>query len=236
MSDYLNRYVDALKMVVLPEQKTIIVNPESFFVYVSPALMRENNVLGIDLRHATYDSLPAIQQISSSCILEDIECINSGKIQKYITSQNYEGEIQLYLKQKTPITDSQLGAVVGVRVDFFPIFSLGYFKPYITSHIVKYDNLDFSSQERRRLELTETEELIIFLLIMYAKPKLVTYHLNIIMNKDTAVSTIRNIIHQQLLRKFEVLTVEDLIDRAVFLGYDMILPRIMVEQFSIRIV
>jgi len=64
----------------------------------------------------------------------------------------------------------------------------------------------------------------------------VTYHLNIIMNKDTAVSTIRNIIHQQLLRKFEVLTVEDLIDRAVFLGYDMILPRIMVEQFSIRIV
>lgn len=236
MSDYLNRYVDALKMVVLPEQKTIIVDPESFFVYVSPVLMRENNVLGIDLRHATYDSLPAIQQISSSCILEDIECINSGKIQKYITSQNYEGEIQLYLKQKTPITDPLIEEVVGVRVDFFPIFSLGYFKPYITSHIVKYDNLDFSSQERRRLELTETEELIIFLLIMYAKPKLVTYHLNIIMNKDTAVSTIRNIIHQQLLRKFEVLTVEDLIDRAVFLGYDMILPRIMVEQFSIRIV
>jgi len=236
LSDYLNRYVDALKMVVLPEQKTIIVDPESFFVYVSPVLMRENNVLGIDLRHATYDSLPAIQQISSSCILEDIECINSGKIQKYITSQNYEGEIQLYLKQKTPITDPLIEEVVGVRVDFFPIFSLGYFKPYITSHIVKYDNLDFSSQERRRLELTETEELIIFLLIMYAKPKLVTYHLNIIMNKDTAVSTIRNIIHQQLLRKFEVLTVEDLIDRAVFLGYDMILPRIMVEQFSIRIV
>lgn len=234
--NYLQEYVNALRMVILLGQKTIIVNPESYFVYVSPLLMEKNNVLGIDLSTATYDSLPAIQQISASCILEDAECLKTRQIQQYITSQNYDGEIQLYLKQKTPLVDPNIDQAVGVRVDFFPIFSLGHFKPYINNHIVKYDNLGFTDRTRLKLELTEIEELIVFLLIMHAKPKVVTHHLNLIMHKDTAVSTVRNIIHQQLLRKFEVLTVEDLIDKAIFLGYDTMLPRIMVEQFSIRIV
>ncbi len=79
------------------------------------------------------------------------------------------------------------------------------------------------------------EELILFLLIMYVKPKVVTMHLNAILHKDIAVSTVRNTIHQQLLRKFTVVNVEELIDKAIFCGYDTILPRIMSEQFSIRI-
>lgn len=232
---FLKQYIAALDLVIMPGQRTIVVDPESLFVYLSPEIREAYGLIGEDYRNASYADLPPIKQIAPSCTAEDIECLRTLAVQQYISSQNHGGEIQLYLKQKTPIIDpvSQLG--VGVRVDFFPIYSLGHFKPYINSHIISYDKQTTAQFDRERVKLTELEELILFLLIMYVKPKVVTAHLNTILHKDVATSTVRNTIHQQLLRKFEVITIEDLIDKAIFWGYDTILPRIMVEQFSIRI-
>ncbi len=235
MHDYLERYVMALDMVILPEQKTIVVNPESLFVYLSPAIREDYGLDGADYRTASYVDLPPIRQIAPSCVAEDNECLTTLKMQQYISSQNHQGEIQLFLKQKTPIVDPTSNVGVGVRVDFFPIYSLGHFKPYINSHIVQYAPDASEVSIRQKIELTMIEELILFLLIMYVKPKVVTLHLNAILHKDIAVSTVRNTIHQQLLRKFGAVNVEELIDKAIFCGYDTILPRIMSEQFSIRI-
>lgn len=232
---YLQQYIQALDMVILKEQKVIIVNPESFFVYLSPAIRAEYGLVDKHYEDASYADLPPIKQIAPSCIAEDLECLQTMKIQQYITSQNHNGEIQLYLKQKTPLIDIGTNTAVGVRIDFFPIYSLGHFKPYINQHILDYNAQITAINERHSIVLTELEELILFLLIMYVKPKVVTYHLNMILHKDVATSTIRNTIHQQLLRKFNVYTIEELIDKAIFLGYDTILPRIMVTQFSIRI-
>lgn len=231
--NYLQQYVAALDLVILNEQRVIIVNINSEFVYLSPAMRSQYGLSG-EYLNASYSDLPPIKQIAPNCIREDIECLQTRKTQQYITSQNHNGEIQLYLKQKTPLIDHNKSAV-GVRVDFMPIFSLGHFKPYINQHIINYDKQIEARDTRKNIVLTELEELILFLLIMYVKPKVVTMHLNTILHKDVAISTIRNTIHQQLLRKFAVITLEELIDRAIFLGYDTILPRIMVEQFSVRI-
>lgn len=233
--NFLEKYVAALDLVLIPEQKTIVVAPDSQFRYLSPAIREDYGLLGDDYRNASYVNLPPLKQIAPSCINEDIECLRTLQVQQYITSQNHAGEIRLFLKQKTPIVDPELKTGVGVRVDFMPIFSLGHFKPYINQHIVKYDQRDSAVADRERIHLTEIEELVLFLLIMYVKPKVVTTHLNQIMAKDVAISTVRNIIHQQLLRKFDVVNTEELIDKAIFMGYDTMLPRIMVEQFSIRI-
>lgn len=233
--NYLQQYIQALDMVVLKEQKVIVVNPESFFVYLSPAIRAEYGLIGDYYENASYADLPPIKQIAPSCINEDLECLQTRVVQQYLTSQNHNGEIQLYLKQKTPLIDAVIDVAVGVRIDFFPIYSLGHFKPYINQHILDYTPNTSAIYERHEIVLTELEELILFLLIMYVKPKVVTYHLNMILHKDVAISTIRNTIHQQLLRKFNVYTIEELIDKAIFLGYDTILPRIMVNQFSIRI-
>ena len=236
---YLKQYVEALSIVILPEQKTIIVRPDSTFIYISPALLKENrfndkNILNTE--QATYSDIPSIAQIAPKCTLEDIECLKTQLVQQYITSQNHFGEIKIYLKQKTPIIDLVTKNTVGIRIDFFPIYSLGRFKSYIHDHITKANKThQDASLKRKNIELTETEELILFLLIMYNKPKVITTHLNQILNKNTATSTVRNIIHQQLLRKFEVVSIEELIDKSIFLGYDEILPRIMSTQFSIRI-
>ncbi len=233
---FLDKYIQALSLVELSEQKTIVVDKNSKFCYVSRALLAQNGLNNYDLAGASYEAIPSIRQIASSCTSEDLECLENRKEQKYITSQNHNGEILLYLKQKSPIIDPVINEAIGVRVDFFPIYSLGHFKPYINSHIAHYDSRAIAKQSRDRIALTEIEELILFLLIMYVKPKVVTSQLNDIMGKNNSVSTIRNIIHQQLLRKFEVFTIEDLIDKAIFLGYDTILPGIMAEQFSIRII
>lgn len=232
---FLERYVAALDLVLTPAQRTIVVNPESLFVYLSPEIRAEYGLIGDDYRNASYADLPPVKQIAPSCISEDLECLRTLQVQQYISSQNHGGEIQLYLKQKTPVIDPDSQQGVGVRVDFLPIYSLGHFKPYINNHIISYNHQNNAFVERIQVKLTELEELILFLLIMYVKPKVVTAHLNTILNKDVATSTVRNTIHQQLLRKFNVLTPEELIDKAIFLGYDTILPRIMVEQFSIRI-
>lgn len=232
---FLERYIAALDLVITPGQRTIVVNPESLFVYLSPAIREQYGLVGENYRDASYADLPPIRQIAPSCISEDIECLRTLQVQQYISSQNHNGEIQLYLKQKTPIIDPDSQQGVGVRVDFLPIYSLGHFKPFINSHIISYDKQDTAAVDRSLVKLTELEELILFLLIMYVKPKIVTSHLNTILNKDVATSTVRNTIHQQLLRKFNVTTPEELIDKAIFLGYDTILPRIMIEQFSIRI-
>ena len=229
---YLQQYVAALDLVILAEQRVIIVNTNSEFLYLSPAIRSQYGLCG-EYLNASYIDLPPIKQIAPSCIREDLECLQTRATQQYITSQNHNGEIQLYLKQKTPLIDCDLA--VGVRVDFLPIFSLGHFKPYINQHIINYNKQIEARSTRHKIILTELEELILFLLIMYVKPKVVTLHLNTIMHKDVAISTIRNTIHQQLLRKFAVFTIEELIDKAIFLGYDTILPRIMVEQFSVRI-
>lgn len=235
MSNFLNKYIEAINLVALPEQKTIIVNLDSIFVYLSPAIRSEYGLKSDDYRNASYIDLPPIKQIALSCINEDRECLHNLQIQQYITSQNHDGEIRLYLKQKTPIIDPNTKLGIGVRVDFLPIYSLGHFKPYINQHIISYNQKPNIIDVRNKIILTEIEELILFLLILYVKPKVVTMHLNAIMEKDVATSTIRNTIHQQLLRKFEVYNTDDLIDKAIFLGYDTILPRIMVKQFSIRI-
>ncbi len=232
---FLDKYVAALDLVLMPEQKTIVVALDSLFRYLSPAIREEYGLVGDDYRYASYANLPPIRQIAPSCIDEDKECLRTLQVQQYITSQNHEGEIRLYLKQKTPILDPEFMIAIGVRIDFMPIFSLGHFKPYINHHIVKYDNSLSCVAEREKINLTEIEELVLFLLIMYVKPKVVTTHLNYIMDKDVAISTVRNIIHQQLLRKFNVVNTEELIDKAIFMGYDTMLPRIMIEQFSIRI-
>lgn len=235
MSNFLNKYIEAINLVALPEQKTIIVNPDSIFVYLSPAIRSDYGLKGDDYRNTSYIDLPPIKQIALSCINEDKECLHNLQIQQYITSQNHDGEIRLYLKQKTPIIDPSTKLGIGVRVDFLPIYSLGHFKPYINQHIISYNGQPNIIDVRNKIILTEIEELILFLLILYVKPKVVTMHLNAIMEKDVATSTIRNTIHQQLLRKFEVYNTDDLIDKAIFLGYDTILPRIMIKQFSIRI-
>lgn len=233
--NYLEQYITALDFVMLPEQKTIIVHPDSQFAYLSPAIREDYGLVNTDFRSSSYADLPPIKQIAPSCELEDQECIKTLQVQQYITSQNHLGEIKLYLKQKTPLIDPVQKIAVGVRVDFFPIYSLGHFKPYINSHIAKFDQRINAANDRQLIQLTELEELILFLLILYAKPKTVTLHLNAILGKDVAISTVRNMIHQQLLRKFEVVNTEELIDKAIFLGYDTILPRIMIEQFSIQI-
>lgn len=233
--NYLDQYIAALNLVILPEQKTIIVDIESQFQYLSPAIREDYGFIDNNFAHISYVDLPPIKQIAPSCIQEDQDCLKTLQIQQYITSQNHRGEIKLFLKQKTPLIDPQTKFGVGVRVDFFPIYSLGHFKPYINSHIAKFDNRINAIEDRQKIQLTEMEELIIFLLILYVKPKVVTMHLNVVLNKDVAISTVRNMIHQQLLRKFEVVNTEELIDKAIFLGYDTILPRIMIEQFSIQI-
>ena len=232
---FLQKYISALDLVILPGQRIIVVSPDSLFVYLSPAIREMYGLGGDNYKTASYVDLPPVKQIAPSCIAEDLECLKTLEVQQYISSQNHDGEIQLYLKQKTPIIDNETKVAVGVRVDFIPIYSLGHFKPYINSHIISYDKQSSAGHIRERVKLTELEELILFLLIMYVKPKLVTHHLNMILNKDVATSTVRNTIHQQLLRKFEVINLEELIDKAIFLGYDTILPRIMIEQFSIRI-
>jgi hypothetical protein len=234
-SKYLERYLAALELVCLPEQKTLVVDPNSRFVYLSPAILSDYGLTATSYQQASYSDLPPITQIATSCVAEDRECLTTLQIQQYITSQNHNGEIQLYLKQKTPIISPESSAAVGVRVDFFPIYSLGHFKPYINEHLVSYNSAPKSSLSRTSLKLTELEELILFLLIMYLKPKVVTWHLNTILGKDVAISTIRNTIHQQLMRKFAVTNLDELVDKAIFMGYDTILPRIMVKQFSIRI-
>lgn len=235
--NYLEEYVLALDLVILPEQKTIIVNPDSKFAYLSPAIRKEYGLVEEGFKQDSYADLLPIKQIASLCTSEDVECLKTLKIQRYITSQNHYGEIQLYLKQKTPIIDLKTRLGVGVRIDFSPIYSLGSFKPYINDYITNQVNTTYwdTNSKRKKIKLTEIEELILFLLILYSKPKLITTHLNHILNKDVAVSTIRNIIHQQLLHKFKVYTMEELIDKAFILGYDTILPRILAEQFSIRI-
>ena len=191
MHHYLEHYVAALDMVILPEQKTIVVNPESLFVYLSPAIREDYGLDGADYRTASYVDLPPIRQIAPSCVAEDSECLATLKVQQYISSQNHQGEIQLFLKQKTPVIDPASKSGVGVRVDFFPIYSLGHFKPYINSHIVQYVPDASQVSSRQKIELTMIEELILFLLIMYVKPKVVTMHLNAILHKDITVSTDR---------------------------------------------
>lgn len=233
--NYLKQYINALKLVILSEQKTIIVDKESQFKYLSPAILEDYGFINNDFAHVSYVDLPPIKQIAPSCIQEDQNCLKTLQIQQYITSQNHRGEIKLFLKQKTPLINPLTKIGIGVRVDFFQIYSLGHFKPYINNHIAKFDNRINAVDDRKKIRLTEMEELIIFLLILYVKPKVVTMHLNIVLSKDVAISTVRNMIHQQLLRKFEVVNTEELIDKAIFLGYDTILPRIMIEQFSIQI-
>lgn len=232
---YLSNYIRSLAFTILPTQKIIIVNAQSKFLYLSYSICADYGIIESEYKNKSYIDLPPISQIASSCISEDLECIQSGKVQQYITSQNHKNEIQLYLKQKTPLVIPGTNEPIGVRVDFFPIYSLGHFKPYINSHITNYKITVDQINERNNIKLTEIEELILFLLIMYTKPKIITVHLNSILDKDVSISTVRNIIHQQLLRKFGILNIENLIDKATFLGYDTILPRIMVKQFSIKI-
>ena len=100
VQNYLEHYVAALDMVYFAGAKTIVVNPESLFVYLSPAIREDYGLDGADYRNASYVDLPPIRQIAPSCVAEDSECLITLKVQQYISSQNHQGEIQLFLKQK----------------------------------------------------------------------------------------------------------------------------------------
>jgi len=233
--NFLERYINALDLVMLPEQKVLVVGLGLHFCYLSPAIKSEYGVITESNQYNSYTDLPPLQQLAISCHAEDELCLHSKKPQQYITSQNHNGAMRLFLKYKTPVIDHLTEECVGVRTDFMPILSLGRFKPYLDKHMVQQVQSKLKLEKHEVVDLTKTEELVLFLLIMYLKPKTVTLHLNKITGKDVATSTIRNIIHQQLFKKFNVNSPEALIDKALFMGYDAIFPRVIAEQFSLRI-
>ena len=233
---FLEKYVEAMNITCQPSSKIIIVDYESTFLFVSNRLATESKINSNLLIGKTYTYLPPVSNIANNCTSEDVQCLSQKKPLNFLTLQTYADRKQLCFKQKHPIV-STTGDAIGVRVDFNQISMFHRFRLLLDEHIFRFNqnNLKINDTSIASIVLTEIEELVLFLLLVYNKPKHITAQINGIMKKNISVSTVRNIIHSQLLRKFEVLCVEDLIDKAVYMNFDSIVPRLLNNQFSIPI-
>ena len=231
--DYLSKYSEAMSMVSDKDSRVIVVDAWSKFQFVSPLLAQESNLSDRELENKTYADLPVVSNLAGSCTSEDLLCRTKLKKLSFLTMQTHEEGRRLYYKHKSPIIMPNSNEAVGVKVEFMPVGSIGRLRPVISDQIlrfnsnnIKLNHTDFS------IELTEVEELVLFLLLVYDKPKLITQQINHITHKSVAVSTVRNIIHQQLLRKFDVINMDELIEKAVLLRYDTMVPRLIKEPCS----
>lgn len=231
--DYLSRYSEAMSMVSDKDSRVIIVDAWSRFQFVSPLLANESNLSSYELENKTYTDLPVVSNLARSCISEDLLCRTKLKKLSFLTMQTHEEGRRLYYKHKSPIIMPNSNEAVGVKVEFLPVGSLGRLRSIISDQILRFNSSNIKLNDSDLIiELTEIEELILFLLLVYDKPKLITQQINHITGKSVAVSTVRNIIHQQLLRKFDVINLDELIEKAVLLRYDTIVPRLIKEPCS----
>ena len=233
---FLEKYVDAMNITCSPLSKLILVDTTSNFLFVSPQLANESKIVHSSLIGKTYTYLPPVSSIANNCISEDAMCLTEKKSLEFLTLQTYGERKQLCFKQKNPIISPD-GQAVGVKVEFHAVNMFHRFRILFDNHIFKFNqkNLQVNQFESNisSINLTAIEELVLFLLLVYNKPKHMTAQINAIMSKNISVSTVRNILHAQLMRKFTVVSMDELIDKAVFLGFDSLVPRLLNNQFSI---
>ncbi len=231
--DYLSQYSEAMSMVSDKDSRVIVVDNWSKFQFVSPLLANESKLSSYELENKTYADLPVVSNLAGSCVSEDLLCRTKLKKLSFLTMQTHEDGRRLYYKHKSPIIMPNSNEAVGVKVEFVPVGSLGRLRPVISDQILRFNSNNIKlNHADLAIELTEVEELILFLLLVYARPKLITQQVNHITGKSVAVSTVRNIIHQQLLRKFDAVNLDELVEKAVLLRYDTIVPRLIKEPCS----
>ncbi len=234
LSNYLNLYSEALRLTQSNRSRILLVDIFSRFQFISSTLANENNMKERDLLNKTYIDLPAVSDLALNCISEDKCCLETLRTLNFITTQTYNQHKKLFHKSKTPIfTEDQ--SIVGIKIEFTPIYLLDKLRPVITSHLLRFNqsNIQLHNPRESNINLTDEEALILFLLLIYGKPKLVAQYVNHITQKSIAVSTVRNIIYQQLFRKFMVINLQELIDKAISMKYETIVPKLIDNNISI---
>ena len=182
----------------------------------------------------------ANQGLLSNCSFEDIKkedalCIQTGKLLKVFAGAKVGDEYKLLLWHKSPIINPKTNKMVGIwfLIEPFKWISRLDMLRKILPNQVKPDLLDVNTKFPK--QLTEREELILFLLLLGNTAKEIAMIMAEKYNIYISYHTVRNIIANQLGRKFETKSVPDLIKSANKDGCSSVIPYSALGMFRILI-
>lgn len=237
MAPFLEKFISSLDLTLHPDELITVKDIDFKYQYASPRMVIAHGFTKLsELRGKTISQTNSpLVKIAQELHAEDYHCVSNNRVTRNIFHSEYATDSGFFLMERYPIQCSNTQVIHGILIKINKIKS-PWVPIKVFNCLIKYRREILAMPKtigyELPIKLTKREQLVLFLCVLNYKLTDIAAIVSIVSNKEININLIRNTLNQQLYLKFSVSNIVDLIEKAISLNYNKVIPKELLEIFK----